>query len=366
MILHRYILKEELPPFVLGIGVLTLILLMNQFFLMVWDIIGKGVKPIQIARVLLYSLPFIFVFTIPMGIFIAHLMALGRLNQDFELLALKGCGVHPMKISIVPFMLSLIVTGGVFYLTDRVVPDANFKLRKLLYTIAYEKPTYRIKPGVIFSELPDYDLYVLEVEHKTGHLEGVTIFEKVSPYRTIVAREGYLYSRDSILVLHLIDGEIHTVSENGYQKVTFPKYVLRVSLEAKTKYHGARHRTDSELSLSGIKQRIVEIKHGKGSTEYKRLRVNRLMVEYHKKLALAFSPVVLTVLGLGIALSLRKVGAGLSFGIALPFFIFYYVCLVGGETLGDRGIVAPWLSMWFANIILGVVGVCLFIRNLCR
>ena len=52
-------------------------------------------------------------------------------------------------------------------------------------------------------------------------------------------------------------------------------------------------------------------------------------------------------------------GASLSLGL----FIFYWACLKGGENLADRGYFDPWIGMWIANIILGVIGLYLTFRT---
>jgi lipopolysaccharide export system permease protein len=46
------------------------------------------------------------------------------------------------------------------------------------------------------------------------------------------------------------------------------------------------------------------------------------------------------------------VGAGISIG----FFLVYWLCLIGGEKLADRGFVSPWLAMWSPNIVIGLAG----------
>ena len=47
-------------------------------------------------------------------------------------------------------------------------------------------------------------------------------------------------------------------------------------------------------------------------------------------------------------------------GLSIGFFILYYMFLIGGENMADRMLVAPWLSMWAPNIVLGIMGVALF------
>jgi hypothetical protein len=43
--------------------------------------------------------------------------------------------------------------------------------------------------------------------------------------------------------------------------------------------------------------------------------------------------------------------------ISLTVFSIYYMSLIGGESLGDRGIIHPWVGPWAPNLIFGVLGV---------
>ena len=47
---------------------------------------------------------------------------------------------------------------------------------------------------------------------------------------------------------------------------------------------------------------------------------------------------------------------GLVLGGGMIVFSIYYIGLIGGETLADRGIVSPFLAIWGVNILLSVVG----------
>ena len=42
---------------------------------------------------------------------------------------------------------------------------------------------------------------------------------------------------------------------------------------------------------------------------------------------------------------------------SLLIFSIYYVGLIGGETLANRGIMPPELAMWQTNIIFGTLGI---------
>ena len=90
--------------------------------------------------------------------------------------------------------------------------------------------------------------------------------------------------------------------------------------------------------------------------------MNLLSVEIHKKFALAVACLVFVLLGAPIALRFPRGGVGLTIGVSIAVFGLYYVALIGGQSLGNRGIVPPALAMWGANILFGAAGVILLFK----
>ena len=87
--------------------------------------------------------------------------------------------------------------------------------------------------------------------------------------------------------------------------------------------------------------------------------INAYGVEIHKKFALAVACFVFVLLGAPIALRFPRGGVGLTIGVSLLVFALYYVCLIAGESLGKRGLVAPVISMWAANVLFALVALWL-------
>jgi len=56
------------------------------------------------------------------------------------------------------------------------------------------------------------------------------------------------------------------------------------------------------------------------------------------------------------ALRFPRGGIGLVIGGGLLVFSIHYVGLTAGESLADRGLVAPWAAMWTPNIVLTILG----------
>lgn len=84
---------------------------------------------------------------------------------------------------------------------------------------------------------------------------------------------------------------------------------------------------------------------------------NRYDVEIQKKFSLAAACVIFVLIGAPVALRFPRGGVGLVIAVSFGIFGLYYVGLIGGETLADKGYLPPWVAMWAANIILLAVGV---------
>ncbi len=87
-----------------------------------------------------------------------------------------------------------------------------------------------------------------------------------------------------------------------------------------------------------------------------RQRAAAYAVEVHKKLAIAAACFAFALLGIPVALTFPRGGAGVVIGTSVAVFAIYYIGLIGGEDLGDRLIVSPFVAMWIPNLLFVVVG----------
>ena len=89
---------------------------------------------------------------------------------------------------------------------------------------------------------------------------------------------------------------------------------------------------------------------------------NRYDVEIQKKFSLAAACMIFVLIGAPVALRFPRGGVGLVIGVSFAVFGLYYVGLIGGESLADKGYLPPWLAMWAANILLALLGLVLAAR----
>ena len=356
MILHKYVLKEHIWPFFLGFLALTFILIMNQIFVLIWDIVGKGLKILTVLYLLLLYLPSIIALTIPMGVMIASCMAFGRFAQDTEITAIKAAGVNPLKLNLLPLIFGSLIALFMVWFNNHTLPEANHKLKNLMVDISNKKPCFRMKALVTLEDFEGYDMQVSKVDYKQSRLFGIKLFEKETS-REIFANNGSFYTDNEKLTIILNDGEIHELLSPGrYRRLAFDEYKIYIPIDQEFVRKNQEYKGERELSARGLKKRIndelKEVRPQGKNEAYQKRKINSLLVEYHKKYSIPFACIVFALLGCPLAIRVKKGGTGAGFGIGLVFFIFYYICLIGGENLGDRGVITPWLSMWFPNIVL--------------
>jgi lipopolysaccharide export system permease protein len=88
-------------------------------------------------------------------------------------------------------------------------------------------------------------------------------------------------------------------------------------------------------------------------------------VEIHKKYSIAFACIVFVLLGAPLAVRFPRGGVGMVITVSVVIFAIFWVSLIGGEALADRGYVGPAMAMWAPNLLLFPYGVYL-VRGMSR
>lgn len=373
--LDRYILREIIPPFFGGLGVLTFMLLIDRIFDLMDLLVKKGLPITTVGEVFLLALPFIFAMTVPMAVLISVLMAFGRLSQDFEILAVKSLGVCLSRVIKLPLLFAFVVFVGMSIFNNTVLPESNHRFKNLMIDIYQKKPAAQIKKGV-FTQIGNFLIYVKNKDERTSRIEDVMISEKLpdGKVRTIIAKEGVIrHLPGDIILLELKNGEIHEAEgerKEFYRRLTFDEHRIKIKLDSELKRKERTYRGDREMSAKMLYQAIKKEKSelarlkeaGTALKEFKKRRIYRLTVELHKKFALPFAAIVFVILGAAIAVRAGRGGYSTAFGIAFLVFTLYYTFLTGGEELADRGILNPVIAVWFANFFFGILGLY-FLKN---
>ena len=114
-----------------------------------------------------------------------------------------------------------------------------------------------------------------------------------------------------------------------------------------------------EAALNNIRAARTNVDNTRRSIDWESERANRYLVEIYKKYSIAVACIIFALIGIPLGLSMKRGGLGAMGATALGIFLFYWVTLVQGEKLADRGKLEPWIGMWGANIVMLIIAALL-------
>lgn len=443
-IIDRYILRSHIAPFVFGVSTVVFILLMQFLMNHLDKLVGKGLSDWVIIQLIVFNMSWMLILSVPMGVLFATLLAFGSMSASHEVTIIKASGGSLFRMMRFVIVAGALVTYGLYWFNDVVLPETNHQAKILMGDIKRTKPTFALESGRFSTQLEGLTILSRSVDSLTGMMYGVTIYDESNPRKQniISADSGSIAFTNNYesMLLRLHHGEIHQIKPSevsGYRIVNFDDYQI-VSKARGFNFEQTEKemvsRGDREMSISNMRA-IVDIadsaktaaknfakaeakSHLKyilsgevGEKPIRKTAIDRIMsgnqilhttpnsknfspqnaltrlnhlkstmrsdllniednekrireytVEIQKKYAIPFACFLFVLVGCPLGIMTKGGNFGISAGISLLFYIFYWACLIGGEKLADRGLLAPELSMWLGNIIIGVIGILLMIR----
>ncbi len=149
---------------------------------------------------------------------------------------------------------------------------------------------------------------------------------------------------------------------NGTGENMVPPRASRVNANDNTVVAAGRQRPEV-LPPDAVTQSVVQTAKTQAEREENlRLAAIKYRVEIHKKYAIAFACIVFVLLGAPLAVRFPRGGVGMVITASVVIFAIFWMSLIGGETLADRGYVGPALAMWLPNLVLLPFGIVMVSR----
>jgi lipopolysaccharide export system permease protein len=361
-ILDRYVLRELVVPFLLGIAIFTSILLIVRILKLVEMVVNRGVPVWQILKLFSYILPAFLEVTVPMALLLAILVTFGRLSSDSEIVALRAAGISLYRLLVPVGAFAVAIALLTLGLSLVARPWGNSLLRNGLYEIIRTRAVAGIKAKIFNDEFNGLVIYVDRIEPATDALEGILISDTRDPTmrNTVYAETGRLFSNEShqSLTLRLENGGIYSPGDTGgraYQDTRFDTYDITLDLDTALAQLRNRSKDASEMTVPELRAEIAaKTAHGEPAF------VER--VEMQRKFSIPFGCLVFAALGVPLGIQPSRSVHSRGFSMSLLLIFVYYLLLTLGQNLGERGALAPVLAVWLPNAVLSAIAVCLLAR----
>lgn len=282
--------------------------------------------------------------------FIAVIFFTSKLADRSEIIAMLSTGMSFDRL-MVPYGISAgIIAISMFVLSAYIIPPANEKRLNFENTYIKNKKTeyarnvqLEVEPG-IFAYFDRYSN-----TSRMGYSFSIERFED----KTLVSRlSANSIKYDSLYNWTIIDYIIRDF-DGMYEHITSgtrrDTTLMFVPADFLISENDCEKMTSPELATYIARQK----KRGIGN-------IQTFEIEYHKRLANAFSFFILTVIGVSLSSYKKKGGMGLNIGIGLGLSFSYILFMTVTSSFAVSGLVSPMIASWIPNIIYTFIAIYLY------
>jgi len=372
-IFSRYILNEVVQHAAIGVSLFTFVIFMRDLGRLLEIVVRDSAPLPSVAELFFLTLPVACTITIPMGLLVGILIGLSRLAADSEITAMRASGLGAWMfvriISVFAVATWLIAMANSVW----IAPMSSAALARLQSKLVSSQASFEIQPRVFYEEFKNTVLYVEDVRSgsNASQWRGVFLADVTDPSapKITLARSGVIVSEDpTSLHMHLSHGsqqEVQPQNPAQYQISTFTETDLPMALpapdEAKAELVPVSEMSTRELWYRGHHPE-ANVSKPRNAQDTPIVRARWYLVEFHRRLALPTSCLVLALVGIPLGLSSKKGGKSMGFVLTIGLVFFYYFISLTGISLGRGGRIPPWSGVWAANILFLIAGIYLLRR----
>jgi lipopolysaccharide export system permease protein len=346
-ILDKYLWKE-LTIFFVGI-ILGFVVLMtgNTLFIMSELIFDKRIPIGIVSQIILLRTPAMFVLGFPVATLFAVLLTLGRLGRDSEINAMRAGGLSMTRLVTPVIFFSVVICVLTFWLNEKIVPQANHISQNYIRQFWIADVMESAKANVFFHVSNDIVIYTEAYNEQTKQMGQLTFFEldQLGFPSVSVVRRGR-FEGDMLM---LEDGFTYEFDRQGdaKQSAQFNMVVKDVSRELSELY--GENRTPQEMTGGQLKEVIDNFRENN-------VRPNALETDYHFKFSIPVANFVFAMVGVlfGVVSPRKGNAAGVIFAILC--IAIYWILMTVMRSLGQKGILEPWIAAWGQNIVFFILG----------
>lgn len=360
MTVFRYIFTQLLGRFCFIFFCLFLVVLLGFSMQQMHKIGGGGVAILR--QILPFLIGYVSVYTIPIALLLTVTVVYMRMAREREIIALQAAGYSRQYLARPALVLSILLSGGLFYITNYQLPNSRYErsnldvreLESLLASSSRKQNSIRLENTVFRYETI-----------KNGFLHNVQVIEFAkdgSPSVWFFGERGRFLSLPE-LNSPLLEFELENVTvsfwkdrKNGGKQTQ----VMRFQKEEPFVYR--RHMKDllglekKELEETTLTE-LIYLTQGKPTNRFlKNHSDHKISLEINKRATASLSPFAFVLLCVPIAMMVggRSTSGGTGM-VVLPVLLLFYPWHIFASQFADASAAVPPTLLFWPPIILFVV-----------
>lgn len=344
MIIQRYLLREIGLSFIAVTLVLGLMFLSGTFVRLLAETL-EGRYPSDLLFTL-FALRGIgsMVLLMPFAMFIAVMLALGRLYRDSEMAVLSACGYGPRQLLKPVALAGFVVTLLVGWMALFVSPWADDYAAQAIAEAGARTGTQGINPGQFNHFEGGAVVYVERVDSAKKQLYGIFAqMPKQEGHFQLTAERGHEYTERP-------GGDRFLLLQNGYRyEGQYGQPEFRI---IRFEEHGIR--IQEREANTGERRRNTASTH-----ELWQSRSRHDKTELQWRLAMPLSTLLLALLAVPLSKGSPRQGRLLGLFLGVLIYMAYNNLLNIARSAMQQGDVPPWFGLWWVHAL--VVGLILML-----
>ena len=348
-ILDRYIFREIAQSWLAVTMVLLAILLTNQFARVLGDVAKDKLPKDAIFQIIgLTALQYLTIL-VPIALFLAIMLALGRLYRDSELPAMMACSVGPADIYRPLLWLLIPLSLAVGWLATEIAPTALTEIERIGVEARRQADLASIEPGRFTADSREGAVVYAESVVGPGAVENVFLQR----------RQG-----DSVEVV---------IAERGEQVESDDPDTRYFVLHNGRRYEGVPGTAEfsvMEFAEHGIPYRLPDAEdpelepRAMQTADLIRSSDPAELAELHWRFGIALATMVLAILAVPLSRSQPRQGRYGRLAIGMLVFIIYFNLMSAGKSWIEQGVVPTTVGLWWVHgLMLAAALLLLAIQN---
>ena len=357
-LLDKYILRQVIEMFLMGVCVFTSIIFASDTFITLIKQISLFGIPFNVAlMMIILNLPQVIVMTIPMGVLLATVMTLNGLSLKSEITVMRACGIGLQRIAKPIFVFAIVMAICSFLINETVVPVMTKQSKDLALWSLGQKNIPEGKQNFVFKELNDKGsikrlFYVGYCEDKTLHNITVLDAAKEGTIQVLQANEG----KTSPEGWEFHKGAVYTVGDDGkvLNTTLFDSSIVKFGLDMSKELN---KNVAKEMNFTKL------ISYIKQNADIDKKQKNIFQIELYDKLALPLTTIALVLIGVPLAITPPRVRYNRGFLFSILIIFAYYLIRALSISFGEAGTLPAFFAAWLPNIILTIAGTWLYYKK---
>ncbi|MDX2153938.1 MAG: LptF/LptG family permease [Bryobacteraceae bacterium] len=359
-VVDAYVLRLFCFYFAVLLSSFVLMTLVYNFFELLGDIVKNQVGLAKVGRYFLFLTPKLIYDSTPMSVLVAVLVTFGVLAKNNEVTAFKACGVSLHRLALPVFVMTALLSGGLFAFDHYIVPEANRIQDALRAEIkgravqTYLNPTRKFTVNDKESRIYYYK-YIDPAEQLMG---GVQVFELVP--------ETYRLRRHISAERARWEPSLNAwIFQNGWArelqglKDTFHDFRQSTAtfkeLSEPPSYFLRELKQDKQMNFQELASYIRDLQQSGFDTI-------SLQVQYHKKFAVPLFALIMAMISVPFAFLAGNRGAMAGVGISFGIAIAYWTVSILFEQIGKVNQLPAVLAAWSPDALFSLSGLYLLSR----